>query len=345
MGSISASAQDSGTPLKGDLNNDGKVDAADVVTLVNIITNGGETGGETKHYWYVGETMPTEENYKSIATEVTSYDDRYEFTPSSERTYVYVLVAADMSIAFIEPTLMAEIDIIELTDVNIAGHKVFRSGPKIYGLVYIDVGDEWKHYYLGTTKPTADNIETLTPLYKSFTEMNGETIQVPAGGKLYLLAPYCYSEPVNFNQLGRYAFFDSEGNNVTFSSSQGASLGRYFYSELTVDEEKTITFRYPYEEPAQTYWFSYGTEEITADNYTTANGATQVSSYPTETEWTPDSGRQYLYILVKNDKNVTITVPGVPGYTYTSEDTTTINGYKIVSTNGKIGGTIVINIL
>ena len=40
MGAFAQSGN--GEPLKGDLNNDGKVDAADVVTLVNIIANGGE---------------------------------------------------------------------------------------------------------------------------------------------------------------------------------------------------------------------------------------------------------------------------------------------------------------
>lgn len=59
MGAFAQSGN--GEPLKGDLNNDGKVDAADVVTLVNIIANGGEAGGDAKYYWYAGPDMLTSE--------------------------------------------------------------------------------------------------------------------------------------------------------------------------------------------------------------------------------------------------------------------------------------------
>ena len=91
-------------------------------------------------------------------------------------------------------------------------------------------------------------------------------------------------------------------------------------------------------------WFSYGPEEVTADNYTTVNNAKQVSSYPSETEWAPDSGRQYLYILVKNDKTVQVVDPTLNATAYITEDTKTISGYKIVKTNGKIGGKVYIRI-
>ena len=46
-------------PLKGDVNEDGKVDVADIVAIVEIIQNGGGTSGETTYYWYAGQTEPT----------------------------------------------------------------------------------------------------------------------------------------------------------------------------------------------------------------------------------------------------------------------------------------------
>lgn len=47
------------TPLKGDVNNDGTVDVADINAVIEIMKNGGGTGEETKYYWYVGQTQPT----------------------------------------------------------------------------------------------------------------------------------------------------------------------------------------------------------------------------------------------------------------------------------------------
>ena len=46
------------TPLKGDVNGDGKVDVADIVAVIEIMKNNGGTT-ETKYYWYIGQTDPS----------------------------------------------------------------------------------------------------------------------------------------------------------------------------------------------------------------------------------------------------------------------------------------------
>lgn len=56
--SVGAFAQ-SGTPLKGDVNEDGVVDFADINAVIAIMKNGGGTGEGTKYYWYVGQTDPS----------------------------------------------------------------------------------------------------------------------------------------------------------------------------------------------------------------------------------------------------------------------------------------------
>ena len=60
--SVSANAQSGGTPIKGDVNEDGVVDIADINAIIDIMKNGGGTGGETKYYWYVGVIPPTDPN-------------------------------------------------------------------------------------------------------------------------------------------------------------------------------------------------------------------------------------------------------------------------------------------
>ena len=57
--STGAFAQSDETPLKGDVNEDGKVDVADINAIIKIMKDAGGTGGETVYYWYAGQTPPT----------------------------------------------------------------------------------------------------------------------------------------------------------------------------------------------------------------------------------------------------------------------------------------------
>ncbi len=56
--SVGAFAQSSETPLKGDVNEDGVVDVADINAIIAIMKNGGGTGESTTYYWYVGHENP-----------------------------------------------------------------------------------------------------------------------------------------------------------------------------------------------------------------------------------------------------------------------------------------------
>ena len=81
------------------------------------------------------------------------------------------------------------------------------------------------------------------------------------------------------------------------------------------------------------YWY-VGQEAVTADNYTTLNGVTQVTSYPTKYEYTP-SKRGYVYILIANDKTVSHVEDKVSGGTGTVSEMTSvsISGYKVYKTS------------
>lgn len=71
LGSASVKAQ-SETPLKGDVNGDGKVDVADIVAVIEIMKNNGGTTEETTYYWYFGQTDPS--TMSSIDTSSTDYN-------------------------------------------------------------------------------------------------------------------------------------------------------------------------------------------------------------------------------------------------------------------------------
>ena len=59
LGTLCAYAQ-SNTPIKGDVNEDGVVDVADIVAIIDIMMNGGGTSANYGYYyWYIGTTDPT----------------------------------------------------------------------------------------------------------------------------------------------------------------------------------------------------------------------------------------------------------------------------------------------
>lgn len=100
LGSVSVKAQ-SETPLKGDVNGDGKVDVADIVAILEIMKNNGDTTGETKYYWYIGTN--SSENYITGA----NYTDFYEQTekiPTEtqqliDNNYLYIILPSDKTVS------------------------------------------------------------------------------------------------------------------------------------------------------------------------------------------------------------------------------------------------------
>ena len=202
-------------------------------TIIVRISEQSEGPQVKENYWYAGPIEPTAENYKTIATEVASYDDHYEYT-SETRQYIYALVAEDMPIAFRNPTLNAAVDFIEYEGI-IPGHKIVKSAIKLYGTIHIELGDDWKYYYLGTTQPTEENFRTLEPSYNSLSEMEGASVHVPAGGKLYLLLPF--SENFSFRKIIK----DNEGNYVNFDNVYLNSVNRHQLGEIIVEKESTFT--------------------------------------------------------------------------------------------------------
>ena len=57
--SVCSFAQNNNTPLKGDVNGDGKVDYNDVLAVLKIMKEAGGTKEATTYYWYVGQTNPS----------------------------------------------------------------------------------------------------------------------------------------------------------------------------------------------------------------------------------------------------------------------------------------------
>ena len=113
------------TPLKGDVNGDGKVDIADIVAILKIMKEAGGTAGDSKYYFYVGTTKPTSLSQASV---VESYPAEYTYTPNTNVQWnnIYVLVNSDKNVTFIDPVFGGELDQDDVDTTTIPGYKIFK---------------------------------------------------------------------------------------------------------------------------------------------------------------------------------------------------------------------------
>ena len=70
-------------PLKGDVNEDGKVDVADINAIIKIMKDGGGTAEQTTYYWYVGVVPPTDPTSTSENTGLNKWTSLGTSLPTS----------------------------------------------------------------------------------------------------------------------------------------------------------------------------------------------------------------------------------------------------------------------
>ena len=150
--SASAFAQsENTTPLKGDVNNDGTVDVADINAVIEIMKNGGGTGEETKYYWYAGTIEPNENNITSIGNSLS--DKPTTWTASNPKSiaatnntgdssYIYYCFPTNWNVVVLDSdkiTVMTLADVSTFTLNNIE-YTVKRTGRTVSN-------DTTKSYY------------------------------------------------------------------------------------------------------------------------------------------------------------------------------------------------------
>lgn len=153
------------TPLKGDVNEDGQVDVADIAAVINIMKNGGGTT-DGKLYFSVGTTAPTASNYTTANNATTTIPTTKEFTNNSgSKAYVYILAPSNKTVTATDLAITSIVSpLIEDTSITIPNHKVYVTDGKIAngGGIKITITDAPVYYwYVGNTKPTSVDINNI----------------------------------------------------------------------------------------------------------------------------------------------------------------------------------------
>ena len=143
--SASAFAQSEGTgTLKGDVNEDGVVDVADINAVIQIMKKGGGIAKETAYYWYVGATVPTalptddsnlatgtNPGWRKISDSKPSvgtmlFDGTTSINISSSKVTQYFAVNSDVNMGFFDSLGNSDVTFVSVPSIS-NGMKIYTS--------------------------------------------------------------------------------------------------------------------------------------------------------------------------------------------------------------------------
>ena len=176
LGSASAFAQSGNNePLKGDVNEDGTVDVADIAAVIKIMKDGGGTSEETKYYWYAGQTQPSSMTSNPTVDDTNFTNNKWHTLNGNQISQTikggtagnswYVAVPTSKGFKYYDSTL-TEIDetaiklsTISINNVNYDVWKSNSTGAKTN--VYMKTQQQTYYWYVGPTTPTTVDIANI----------------------------------------------------------------------------------------------------------------------------------------------------------------------------------------
>ena len=125
MSVCSFAQSNNNTPLKGDVNGDGKVDYNDVLAVLKIMKEAGGTKEATTYYFYVGTTKPTSLSQASV---VESYPAEQIYTNNSgAKAHIFVLTNSNKNVTFINIASGMPVSQTAVDTTTISGYKIFET--------------------------------------------------------------------------------------------------------------------------------------------------------------------------------------------------------------------------
>ncbi|MBR4336771.1 MAG: hypothetical protein IKP91_00820 [Bacteroidaceae bacterium] len=113
---------DGETSIRGDVNEDGIVDVADINAIIEIM----KSNGTTTYYFSVGTTEVTTSNYTTANNATTTIPTTTTFS-TTVRGYGYILAPSNKTVTVVNNANNNEIPITEQTSILISGHKVYKT--------------------------------------------------------------------------------------------------------------------------------------------------------------------------------------------------------------------------
>ena len=151
-------------PVKGDINEDGTVDVADLVNVIKIMKDGGGAVGEKMCYWYAGTNNGNAvqaDNLTDVASRIAESEVPATGSVTADGQYVYFVMPETKQI---ESLTDGKGSIVEFTCKEVLGYHIYKTNDKINGSINYSVEKTVYYWYAGQTqpesisgKPTADD--------------------------------------------------------------------------------------------------------------------------------------------------------------------------------------------
>ena len=222
------------TSLKGDVNEDGTVDVADLVSVIQIMKDAGGAVGEKMYYWYAGVNggnAVTETNFTDISSKIAE----------SQIPQTGFVTAADQYVYFVMPK---KLFLSSLTDANgtavaydytdAYGYQIYKTKTKYSGKLNYGIAETIYYWYEGTTYPTDPNNVAQNTGVNKWTKLTSTPTQIhvysdPEIGTWYIAFPREYG----------FRAYDSTGgaaDDATYTKTQ-ITIGNVEYDLFTSNNE------------------------------------------------------------------------------------------------------------
>ena len=153
--SVCAMAQSNdATPLKGDVNEDGTVDVADLVAVMTIMRDGGGAVGEKMCYWYAGVNngnAVTDENFINIASRIAESQIPETGSVTATGQYIYIVMPETRYLSALTDGNGAAVDY-DCTDVF--GYHIYKTSEKVNGAFNYATAETIYYWYVGQDDPS-----------------------------------------------------------------------------------------------------------------------------------------------------------------------------------------------
>ena len=150
----SAFAQSGNTPAKGDVNEDGTVDVADIVNVIKIMKEGGGAVGEKTYYWYAGTNngnAVTADNFTDVASRIPESEVPETGSITANGQYVYIVMPETKHL---ESLTDGNGSAVEFTCTDVMGYHIYKTTDKINGSINYSVAQNVYYWYVGQTDPS-----------------------------------------------------------------------------------------------------------------------------------------------------------------------------------------------